>query len=123
MSTKYKKSELTGVGFVGQQGEVLSANYAAIGAAGSVLSQAITNFADVVLVSALTSASADGFGLRNIGYKRRQVVINGTSGVLKLWPPDASSTVNNQSVGTHVGVASGVAAIITQLSDTAFWVK
>lgn len=120
----YSKSDLCGVGFAPEQADLITVrSQSAVQATGSVLSQAATSTADVVLLGTSTAANA-GFAIRDgNAFARRQVVINATNSTMKLYPPSALASLNNQAKGTSIDIASGVAAAIDTVSDTLFWVR
>jgi hypothetical protein len=74
----------------------------AIGALGSVQSQAFSSLADIAVVATATSASADGFRLRDCslskGEKKVQYVINRSASQVRVYAPTG---------GTLNGVLNG----------------
>lgn len=121
----YSKTDLCGVGFAPEQAEYLTLRVAsAVAATGSVLSQAATNNADIVYIGSVHVGTNDGFMIRDANaFSRRQVVINGTSSILKLYPPSASASLNKQAQGASFSLASGIAAEIDAISSTEFWAR
>lgn len=123
MAQGYSKTDLCGVGFAPEQADLLALRVENVIATGSVLSQAATSVADVVKITSVGGGN-DGFKVRDgNAFSRRQVVINATSTTLKLYPPSSSASLNNQSAGDSVSIASGVGAAIDTLSETLFWVR
>lgn len=120
----YSKSDLCGVGFAPEQADLITVrSQSAVQATGSVLSQAATSTADIVLLGSSAAANA-GFAIRDgNAFARRQVVINATVDTMKIYPPSASASLNNQAPGTAVSIASGIAAAIDTVSETLFWVR
>ena len=120
----YSKTDLSGVGFAPEQAELIALRVqSGVAALGSTLAGAATSVADIVHLGSV-AANNNGFSIRDgNAYARRQVVINATAVVAKIFPPDAASRLNNQTPGTSMDLASGVAAVIDTIGPNLFWLR
>lgn len=119
------QSDLAGIGFAAEQAQLMTLSIqSAVAATGSVLSQAYQSEADIVHVSSVHASTNDGLMLRNANaYRKRQVVINATTGTLKVYPPSSSGSINNQAAGSSLSLASGIAAAFDSIGDNLFWAR
>lgn len=119
------QSDLCGVGFAPEQAQLMTLSIqSAVAATGSVLSQAFESQADIVHVSSVHANTNDGIMIRQASaYRKRQVIINATANTLKVYPPSSSGSINNQSAGSSLSLASGIAAAFDSIGDNLFWAR
>lgn len=119
------QTDLCGVGFSPEEAQEMTLTIqSAVAATGSVLSQAYQSSGDIIYVSSVHSSNNDGLMLRTASaYRKRQVVINGTTSTLKVYPPSSSGSINNQSAGSSYSLASGVGGVFDSIGDNLFWAR
>lgn len=92
-----------------------------VAAAGATLATATPTSGDVVFIGSGTVSTAEGVRLRSaMEYPQKQLIINHTSGNMKIYPPAATGFVGTSAVGAAYTIGSGAIAEFTAIGANSY---